>query len=71
VVPVSLKTRTVAVSLVAGGLVTIVVSSILAFLSGMNLRRRLTTNVAILAAAVGITYAIGLAARALLGVSVS
>jgi len=71
VLPVLLGARTVAVSLVAGGLVTIVVSSILAFLSGMNLRRRLTTNVAILAAAVGITYAIGLAARALLGVSVS
>ena len=71
VLPVLLGARTVVVSLVAGGLVTVVVSAVLAFLSGMDLRRRLLTNVAILAAAVGITYAIGRAARALLGVSVS
>ncbi len=71
VLPVLLGARTVVVSLVAGALVTVVVSAVLSFLSGMDLRRRLLTNVAILAAAVGITYAIGRAARALLGVSVS
>lgn len=71
VLPVLLGARTVLVSLVAGGLVTVVVSAVLAFLSGMDLRRRLLTNVLILAAAVAITYVIGLAARALLGVSVT
>lgn len=71
VLPVLLGARTVAVSLLAGGVVTVAVSAVLAFLSGMNLRRRLLTNVVILAAAVGITYGIGLAARALLGISVS
>jgi VIT1/CCC1 family predicted Fe2+/Mn2+ transporter len=70
VLPVLLGARTVVVSLVAGGVITVIVSAVLAFLSGMDLRRRLLTNVVILAAAVGITYVIGLAARALLGIAV-
>jgi len=70
VLPVLLGARTVLVSLVAGGVVTVLVSAALSFLSGMNLRRRLITNVVILAAAVGLTYVIGLAARSLLGIAV-
>lgn len=70
VLPVLLGARTVVISLVAGGVVTVLVSAALAFLSGMNLRRRLLTNVMILAAAVAITYVIGLAARSLLGIAV-
>jgi vacuolar iron transporter family protein len=70
VLPVLLGARTVVVSLVAGGVVTVLVSAALAFLSGMNLRRRLITNVVILASAVALTYAIGLAARSLLGIAV-
>jgi vacuolar iron transporter family protein len=70
VLPVLLGARTVAIPLVAGGVATIIVSSALAFLSGMNLRRRLVTNVVILGAAVAITYVIGLAARQLLGIAV-
>jgi hypothetical protein len=37
----------------------------------MRLGRRLTTNVAILGAAVAVTYLIGLAAKAIWGISVS
>jgi VIT1/CCC1 family predicted Fe2+/Mn2+ transporter len=70
VLPVLLGARTVVISLVAGGVVTVLVSAALAFLSGMNLRRRLITNVVILASAVAITYIIGLAARRLLGIAV-
>jgi len=70
VLPVLLGARTVVVSLIAGGVVTVLVSAALAFLSGMDLRRRLLTNVVILAAAVAITYVIGLAARRLLGIAV-
>jgi VIT1/CCC1 family predicted Fe2+/Mn2+ transporter len=70
VLPVMLGARTVVISLVAGGVVTVLVSAALAFLSGMNLRRRLVTNVVILASAVALTYAIGLAARSLLGIAV-
>jgi VIT1/CCC1 family predicted Fe2+/Mn2+ transporter len=70
VLPVLLGARTVTVSLVSGAVVTVLVSTVLAFLSGMNLRRRLITNVVILASAVAITYVIGLAARRLLGIAV-
>jgi predicted membrane protein (TIGR00267 family) len=71
VLPVALGARSIAVPIVTGALVTVVVSAILAFLSGMRLGRRLTTNVAILGAAVAVTYLIGLAAKAIWGISVS
>ncbi|MBI4594619.1 MAG: VIT1/CCC1 transporter family protein [Candidatus Rokubacteria bacterium] len=70
VLPVLLGARTVLVSLLAGAAVTVVVSGVLAFLSGMALKRRLLINVGILGAAVVITYVIGAAARALLGIAV-
>ena len=43
---------------------------LLAFLSGMNVRRRIATNLVIIAAAVGITYAIGIVTRTLWGIAV-
>jgi VIT1/CCC1 family predicted Fe2+/Mn2+ transporter len=70
VLPVLFGARNALISLIAAGSVIIVVSMILAFLSGMDVRRRIVTNVVIIAAAVGITYVIGVAARALFGVSV-
>jgi VIT1/CCC1 family predicted Fe2+/Mn2+ transporter len=68
VLPVAFGARTVAVSLLAGGVAALAVSAVLAFLSGMDLKRRLLTNLAILGAAVAVTYAIGLLARALFGI---
>jgi hypothetical protein len=47
------------------------VSAMLSFLSGMRLGRRLVTNVVILGAAVAVTYLIGLAAKAIWGISVT
>jgi VIT1/CCC1 family predicted Fe2+/Mn2+ transporter len=43
---------------------------ILAFLSGMDVRRRIVTNVVIIAAAVSVSFAIGLVAKRIWGVSV-
>jgi VIT1/CCC1 family predicted Fe2+/Mn2+ transporter len=43
---------------------------LLAFLSGMNIRRRVLTNIVIIAAAVGITYAIGRMVKDLFGIAV-
>ena len=43
---------------------------LLAFLSGMDVRRRIAINLVIIAAAVGVTYVIGLVTRALFGISV-
>lgn len=68
--PVLLGARSIAVPLVVGGLASLAVSAILAFLSGMALGRRLLINGGLLAAAVAITYAIGLGAKALWGVDV-
>jgi VIT1/CCC1 family predicted Fe2+/Mn2+ transporter len=57
-------------SLLTAGSMIIFVSLILAFLSGMDVKRRIVTNLVIIAAAVGITYLIGLAAKQLWGISV-
>jgi VIT1/CCC1 family predicted Fe2+/Mn2+ transporter len=70
VLPVLAGARSALASLLAAGTTIIVVSLILAFLSGMDIRRRIVTNVVIIAVAVGITYAIGTLARALWGISV-
>jgi len=70
VLPVLLGARTITASIVVGALATVTVSAILAFLSGMRLGRRLLVNGAILAAAVAVTYAIGLLAKAVFGVEV-
>jgi len=48
---------------------TLIVSLVLAFLSGMEIKKRVLTNLVIIAAAVGVTYAIGLLAKALWGIS--
>jgi vacuolar iron transporter family protein len=70
VLPVAFGARTAVVSLVSAGVLIVLVSLVLAFLSGMNVRRRIVMNLVILAAAVGVTYVIGYLARALFGVSV-
>jgi hypothetical protein len=43
---------------------------ILAFLSGMEMKRRVATNLVTIAAAVGITFVIGLVANRVWGISV-
>jgi len=70
VLPVLIGARTVLPSVLAAGSVIVVVSTLLAFLSGMDVRRRIVMNLGIMAAAVGITYAIGLLTNALWGISV-
>jgi VIT1/CCC1 family predicted Fe2+/Mn2+ transporter len=57
-------------SAISAGLAIILVSWILAFLSGMDVRRRISMNVAILALAVAITYGIGLLAQSFLGAAI-
>lgn len=70
VLPVLFGARTAWVSLFAAGTIIILVSMLLAFLSGMDVRRRIVTNVVIIAAAVGVTYLIGIATKALFGIAV-
>jgi vacuolar iron transporter family protein len=70
ILPVLVGAKGVWVSIAAGGIATVMVSSVLAFLSGMDLGRRLAMNAGIVAAAVAITYLIGMAVRALWGIDV-
>jgi VIT1/CCC1 family predicted Fe2+/Mn2+ transporter len=70
ILPVLFGARTLLPSLVVAGGVIVIVSAILAFLSGMNVKRRILLNLAILAAAVAISYLIGLVAQSVWGISV-
>jgi len=57
-------------TVLAGGVVIVVVSAVVAFLSGMDVRRRMALNLGVTGIAVVVTYGIGLLAKAALGVSV-
>jgi VIT1/CCC1 family predicted Fe2+/Mn2+ transporter len=70
ILPVLFGARTLLPSLVVAGGVIVLVSAILAFLSGMNVKRRILMNLAIMAAAVAISYLIGLVAQSVWGISV-
>ena len=69
VLPVLFGAKHVLWSLLVAGSMIIVVSMVLAFLSGMDVKKRIATNLIIIAAAVGITYAIGTVANLLWGIS--
>lgn len=69
VLPVLLGARSALASLLAGGGMILAVSMVLAFLSGMDVRKRMLTNLIIIAAAVGITYTIGAVVKAVWGIS--
>jgi VIT1/CCC1 family predicted Fe2+/Mn2+ transporter len=68
--PVLFGARTLLPSLLVAGGVIVLVSTILAFLSGMDVKRRILMNLAVIAAAVAISYLIGLAAKAIWGIDV-
>jgi vacuolar iron transporter family protein len=70
VLPVLAGATTILPSLFTAGSLIILVSVIVAFLSGMDIRRRVTTNLLIIAAAVGITFAIGVVTKRVWGISV-
>jgi VIT1/CCC1 family predicted Fe2+/Mn2+ transporter len=67
--PIAIGAHSALPSVLAAGVVIIAVSMILAFLSGMNLRRRVITNLVIVAAAAAITYGIGIATQRLWGIA--
>ena len=68
--PVYLGAKNIWASLVSAGLVLFIISFILAFLSGMNIKRRVMTNLIIGATAVIVTYAIGSLAKTIWGIQV-
>jgi vacuolar iron transporter family protein len=68
--PVIFGARTPLPSILAGGSMILLISATVAFLSGMEVRRRALTNLVLIALATGITYLIGLSVRALLGIQI-
>ena len=69
VVPVFVGARTMVASILASGAMVILVSTVLAFLSGMKIRKRIATNLLIVTLAVGVTYGIGTLARSFWGIN--
>jgi VIT1/CCC1 family predicted Fe2+/Mn2+ transporter len=69
VLPVLAGARTPLPTILTAGTVVVAVSAIVAFLSGMELRRRVLVNLAITAAAAIVTYGIGVAVTAIWGIS--
>jgi VIT1/CCC1 family predicted Fe2+/Mn2+ transporter len=70
VLPVLLGATTALVSLVTAGSIVVLVSTLLAFLSGMDVGKRIALNLVIITIAVGVTYLIGTLAKQLWGVAV-
>jgi len=70
VLPVLFGAKSAVVSMVAAGSVAILVSTLLAFLSGMDIKQRILLNLAIIALAVSVTYVIGMAAKQFWGIAV-
>ncbi|MEW6324506.1 MAG: VIT1/CCC1 transporter family protein, partial [Nitrospirota bacterium] len=69
IVPVLFGAANAVASILAGGVMILLVSAVLAFLSGMEIRKRALMNLVIIAAAVGVTYGIGLLVRSLWGIA--
>lgn len=70
VLPVSFGFTSILGPMIAAIVITILVSGFISFLSGMQTSRRILMNLAIIATAVSVTYAIGVLARHLWGINV-
>ena len=67
--PVLLGAQTARWSILTGGTMILLVSMIVAFLSGMDVKKRMGANLIIITAAVAITYSIGILVRRVWGVA--
>jgi len=70
ITPVLFGAKTALPSIITGGTMILLVSVTVSFLSGMNIRKRVLTNLILITLAVGITYLIGISVRALLGIQI-
>ena len=70
VLPVIVGAKDALFSVLTAGLMVIAVSTILSFLSGMNVKRRIALNLVIITVAVSVSYGIGLAAKQIWGITV-
>lgn len=70
VLPVLVGAKDALFSVFTAGLMVIVVSTILSFLSGMDVKRRIALNLAIITVAVSVSYGIGMVAKEIWGIAV-
>jgi VIT1/CCC1 family predicted Fe2+/Mn2+ transporter len=70
VLPILLGAKDILLPFVVAAVVIIFISSVIAFLSGMKMSRRIMTNLVILVIAVGVTYAVGILVRAVFGINI-
>jgi vacuolar iron transporter family protein len=68
ILPVIFGAKSALPSILSAGTIILIVSMVLAFLSGMKVRQRALTNLVIITVAAGATYLIGLLVRTFLGV---
>jgi VIT1/CCC1 family predicted Fe2+/Mn2+ transporter len=70
VLPVLIGAQDALFSVITAGLMVILVSTILSFLSGMDIKRRIILNLVIITVAVSVSYAIGIVAKNYWGIAV-
>jgi len=70
IVPVFFGAHTIFLPLLADSLLLLAVSFIVAFLSGMEVKWRIMLNIGIMAFAVIVTYALGIIAKNIFGITV-
>jgi len=69
-IPVLFGSRTPLPSVLTGGSMILLVSVTVAFLSGMDVKKRVLINLILIALAIGITYLIGVSVRRLAGIQI-
>ncbi len=70
VLPVLIGAEDALFSVITAGLMVILVSTILSFLSGMDIKRRIVLNLVIITVAVSVSYTIGIVAKNYWGIAV-
>jgi vacuolar iron transporter family protein len=68
--PIILGARNVLLPLAFAAVVMLFISTVIAFLSGMRMSRRIITNLVILMIAVGVTYIVGILVRTVFGINI-
>ena len=70
ILPVLAGSSNIILSLIVSAFFIIIVSSVLAFLTGMDTKKRIIINLAIVMLAVGVTYGIGILVKNYFGISI-
>jgi VIT1/CCC1 family predicted Fe2+/Mn2+ transporter len=67
ILPVFFGAKSVFLSWLCGGIMALIVTAALSFISGMRVRRRILTNLTLVTIAVAVAYAIGILVKDRLG----